>query len=768
MDIEPTFKGYIEDEQDALLIIQATIDGKLKHIPRRPYEIERSYLISSGNIFVFVEEISGIKRWTDGVTWSPSRITSKFLIYKEIDKTSASNKNKLKNLTKKHDLNKNKTKNRKSLIQSTDFTNNESLNKPRIKLPPLVTSNSGRNNNHGQFDSMNNTPSSTGSDSNDESSNDISNNETSSRGALSPELSKHTSLRSMHTMKYTGLIKKTISISLKRALLDHTETFHIISYYTIDDVKENRLITPKASLVFRNIKPSDELKIAMENTKLGNTKSLNKGNSISSGSTPSQMAEHANINGFNYSQQPQQNPHFYTNNGISDLNNLIQPNTAFNNTSQGISRNISGTALNFRNASKNDDFNLSTSSINNNMIPPVAPLYNVNGNNNSGLPPQFPGIQNNRVSMPQHSYHNNQALPYAGNMSYMNDGSNNSNMPNSSNTNADFSHSAASQLLLRLTPQGSYPYYYQGQGNSNAYGLVDSNGTAPAGQVIPPLSSTFFPSSDASDSNPNSSGRGVTFPNASGSMMPSVQNNGTYTLYPLNSTPGSSQTSGNTSNGMNNVNSGNDFHSSANNNDNNAAYYSNPGAYSRPSVNPVYASANNTNGYESNSSVRNDTSGGSMIPTPVSLRSKNPGSSSYMNGYGTGGGNNNSLPYSSTSANGNQMGSQYINQSNFAASNNSTLKSGTNSYNPPGQYVSNSYTYPGSQQPQNQSSTESPVPNAALSQGLNQYPQGNISNTTPYGYNNSILNYGLNNDRMNNTTMSTTAINNIPAAGPEN
>ncbi|CCC70240.1 hypothetical protein NCAS_0E01700 [Naumovozyma castellii] len=88
MDIEPTFKGYVENEQDALLIIQATIEGKLKHIARRPYEIERPYLIVSGNVFVFIEEISGIKRWTDGVAWSPSRITGKFLIYKESDKNA--------------------------------------------------------------------------------------------------------------------------------------------------------------------------------------------------------------------------------------------------------------------------------------------------------------------------------------------------------------------------------------------------------------------------------------------------------------------------------------------------------------------------------------------------------------------------------------------------------------------------------------------------------------------------------------------------------
>lgn len=766
MDIEPTFKGYIEDEQDALLIIQATIDGKLKHIPRRPYEIERSYLISSGNIFVFVEEISGIKRWTDGVTWSPSRITSKFLIYKEIDKTLTSNKNKLKTLTKKHDHNKNKTKNRKNIIQPTDFTTNEILNKPRIKLPPLVTNNTGRNaQNH--YDSMNSTPNSTGSDSNDDSNNEISKNDTTSRAGLSPQLSKSASLRSMHTMKYTGLIKKTISISLKRALLNHTETFHIISYYTIDDVKENRLITPKASLVFRNIKPSDELTIAMENTKLGNTKPLTKGNSISSGSTPNQMAEHTNINGVNYSQHTQHTPHYFTNNGMSDLNNLIQPNTTLTNNSQSISRNVSGTGLNFRNPSKNDDFSLSASS-SNNMIPPVAPLYNGSGNNSNGLPPQFSGIQNNRISMSQHSYHNNQALPYAGNMPYMNDGSNNSSMPNNANTNTDFSHSAASQLLLRLTPQGSYPYYYQGQANTNTYGLVDNNGTAPAGQVIPPLSSTFFSSSDTSESNPNSSGRGVTVPNGSVSMMPSVQNNGTYTLYPLNPTPGSSQTSGNTTNGMNSINGGNDFHAPPNNNDNNPAYYSNPVAYSRSSVNPVYASTNNSNGYDSNTGARNDASGGNMIPTPVSLRSKNPGSSSYMNGYGTSSSNNNNLPYSSVSANGNQMGSQYINQAPYTASNNNALKSGTSTYNPPGQYVSNIYTYPGSQQPQSQGSTESPIPNAALSQTLSQYPQANLASSNPYGYNNTISNYALNNDRMNNTSTSATALNNLPASGPEN
>ena len=89
MELKPTFKGYIHDEADALLLLQATLEGRLQQISRRPYEIERPYLIVSGSAFVFVEEMSGIKRWTDGVPWSPSRISGRFLIYKGLDKSYA-------------------------------------------------------------------------------------------------------------------------------------------------------------------------------------------------------------------------------------------------------------------------------------------------------------------------------------------------------------------------------------------------------------------------------------------------------------------------------------------------------------------------------------------------------------------------------------------------------------------------------------------------------------------------------------------------------
>lgn len=194
MDISPTFKGYIEDENDALLILQATLDGKLQHIPRRPYEIERPYLIISGSIFVFVEEISGIKRWTDGISWSPSRITGKFLLYRELDKGSG----------------------------------------------------------HGH-------------------SNDL-------------EISAT-------NMRYSGLIKKTISVKLKRAPFHLLENFHIVSYYTIEDVKEKRIMSPKNLVFFNDVVPSPDLIQAMENTTLGNVKTSTSGTSSSQKLTPQSVNE---------------------------------------------------------------------------------------------------------------------------------------------------------------------------------------------------------------------------------------------------------------------------------------------------------------------------------------------------------------------------------------------------------------------------------------------------------------------------------------------
>lgn len=84
--LTPSYHGYVGSTKDALLIIQSIINKQLNLIPRRPHERERNELIQSGNVFIFVEEQSGIKRWTDGMSWLPSRILGRFLVYRELDK----------------------------------------------------------------------------------------------------------------------------------------------------------------------------------------------------------------------------------------------------------------------------------------------------------------------------------------------------------------------------------------------------------------------------------------------------------------------------------------------------------------------------------------------------------------------------------------------------------------------------------------------------------------------------------------------------------
>ena len=49
-------------------------------------------MITSGSVFVFDEVESGIKRWTDGFFWSPSRILGNFLLYRETDKRGAAHR----------------------------------------------------------------------------------------------------------------------------------------------------------------------------------------------------------------------------------------------------------------------------------------------------------------------------------------------------------------------------------------------------------------------------------------------------------------------------------------------------------------------------------------------------------------------------------------------------------------------------------------------------------------------------------------------------
>ncbi|KKO76371.1 gluconate transport-inducing protein [Vairimorpha ceranae] len=75
--------GYIQNYEDALLMVHATRLGYITPVTQRLRTDERDSL-RSGDIFVFIETENGIKRWTDGKIWSPSKINGQFLLYKEV------------------------------------------------------------------------------------------------------------------------------------------------------------------------------------------------------------------------------------------------------------------------------------------------------------------------------------------------------------------------------------------------------------------------------------------------------------------------------------------------------------------------------------------------------------------------------------------------------------------------------------------------------------------------------------------------------------
>lgn len=79
-----TWYGLVQTPRDAYLLLEACRVGKLYRITRRLTDLERSQIIRPGAVFVWEEKEAGIKRWTDHVRWSPSRVSGAFLIYSEL------------------------------------------------------------------------------------------------------------------------------------------------------------------------------------------------------------------------------------------------------------------------------------------------------------------------------------------------------------------------------------------------------------------------------------------------------------------------------------------------------------------------------------------------------------------------------------------------------------------------------------------------------------------------------------------------------------
>ncbi|KAM0513471.1 hypothetical protein ACHAPE_007733 [Trichoderma viride] len=203
--LAPTFRGHIATTLDGIILFEACLQGRIPHVPRRPHDRERQDLIASGNVFIYEEHASGIKRWTDGVSWSPSRILGNFLIYRELDKPFPPGEKKRALKKKKH--------------------SNGGINRPE------------RSNSQGQHSAAFAAVS----------------NSMGSAQASDPERSLVGSLIDSYPFKENGLIKKTISIHYQGV------PHHLVSYYSLEDALNGSMNTPSTDIRFGDIRPRNEL-----------------------------------------------------------------------------------------------------------------------------------------------------------------------------------------------------------------------------------------------------------------------------------------------------------------------------------------------------------------------------------------------------------------------------------------------------------------------------------------------------------------------------
>ncbi|KAK6346006.1 hypothetical protein TWF730_010340 [Orbilia blumenaviensis] len=79
-----TYHGLVRSPMDAIILFEACRQGLLPRVQRRLSEKERQS-IKSGSIFVWDEREAGMRRWTDGKSWSASRVSGSFLCYREME-----------------------------------------------------------------------------------------------------------------------------------------------------------------------------------------------------------------------------------------------------------------------------------------------------------------------------------------------------------------------------------------------------------------------------------------------------------------------------------------------------------------------------------------------------------------------------------------------------------------------------------------------------------------------------------------------------------
>ncbi|KAI0315680.1 Gti1/Pac2 family-domain-containing protein [Amylostereum chailletii] len=182
---EPPWSGWIETTGDALIILEAARRGLIPRVTRRLVDAERK-MITSGSVFVFDEDESGIKRWTDGFFWSPSRILGNFLLYRETEKRGSSHRGPRQEVDQSGDP---QADGSRSDVQT--------LSRPRSDSARM------------------------GID-------------------RSRERSLVGSLTNTYKFKAGGMMKKTFSLTIGGV------SQHLISYYKVEDIEQGRLRSPSS------------------------------------------------------------------------------------------------------------------------------------------------------------------------------------------------------------------------------------------------------------------------------------------------------------------------------------------------------------------------------------------------------------------------------------------------------------------------------------------------------------------------------------------
>lgn len=210
--LEPTFTGYVASTHDALILFEACLTGVLHHVPRRPHDRERAQLVRSGSVFIYEENASGIKRWTDGVTWSPSRILGNFLVYRELDKPFPPGE-------KKRAMKKGTRRPPQPARAGEPYPRPQTESNGQTYSPSASSA----------------TPY----------------GERTAQSELERALVG--SLVDSYGFKDSGLVKKTMSVTVQGV------THHLVSYYSVEDVMRGVLSPPSMVETLKYIRPRPEL-----------------------------------------------------------------------------------------------------------------------------------------------------------------------------------------------------------------------------------------------------------------------------------------------------------------------------------------------------------------------------------------------------------------------------------------------------------------------------------------------------------------------------